>query len=164
MAGRSHVRKRRRGCLSGCLTKIILLLGLAAVVFVGACVLGLVKNDPVTGAPFLSFQGIQGLENLDLPQIDLSQIDLSQIGLSGIDLQQSLKDVDLAALGGLAQGLQIPGISYGMQGNGLAVKTLRAGEGEAVLVCADGYTMLLGGGSGMGEGICAQLLRSGVKY
>jgi hypothetical protein len=66
---RSHVRKRRRGCLSGCLTKIVLLLGLAAVLFVGACVLGFVKNDPETGAPSLSLEGVKGLEGLELPGI-----------------------------------------------------------------------------------------------
>ena len=31
----SRVRKRRRGCLSGCLVKIILLLGLAATIVAG---------------------------------------------------------------------------------------------------------------------------------
>ena len=39
---RSHIRKRRRGCISGCLTNILLLLGLAALLFVGACVRGFV--------------------------------------------------------------------------------------------------------------------------
>ena len=58
---KSHVRKRRRGCISGCLTNILLLLGLAALLFVGACVLGFVKNDPETGAPSLSLDGVAGL-------------------------------------------------------------------------------------------------------
>ena len=44
------------------------------------------------------------------------------------------------------------------------VKTLRAGDGEAVLVCADGYTMLLGGGSGMGVTLTGQLLLCGVSH
>jgi len=151
---RSHVRKRRRGCIGGCLTKIILLLGLCAVVFVGACVLGFVKNDPETGAPSLSLEGVKGLENLELPQIALPEV----------KLPESLQDVNLEDLGTLMQGMQLPGWAYGVNPTGLTVKTLRAGEGEAVLVCADGYTMLLGGGSGMGAGICAQMLLCGVKH
>ena len=156
---KSHVRKRRRGCLGGCLTKIILLLGLAAVLFVGACVLGIVKNDPVTGAPSLSLEGVKGLDSLNLPEIELPNIELPDV-----KLPDSLKNVDLAGLGNIAQGVQLPGWAYGVSPTGLTVKTLRAGDGEAVLVCADGYTMLLGGGSGMGAGICAQLLLSGVKH
>ena len=54
MGARSHVRKRRQGCLSGCLTRLLLTLGLCALLFVGACVLGLVRIDPATGAPALS--------------------------------------------------------------------------------------------------------------
>ena len=145
--------------MCGCLTKIILLLGLAAVVFVGACVLGFVKNDPETGAPSLSLDGVKGLESLELPDIDLPDIDFS-----GMNLPESLKDMDLSALERMAQNVQIPGWAYGVSPTGLTVKTLRAGDGEAVLVCADGYTMLLGGGSGMGAGICAQLLLSGVNH
>ncbi|MDO4741505.1 MAG: hypothetical protein Q4A66_12630, partial [Eubacteriales bacterium] len=75
---RSHVRKRRRGCLGGCLTKILLLLGLCAVLFVGACVLGVVKSDPETGAPSLSLDGA---------------------GLGGVNLE-SLKEMELPDLGG----------------------------------------------------------------
>lgn len=149
---RSHVRKRRRGCLGGCLTRIILLLGLCAVLFVGACVLGFVKNDPETGAPSLSLEGIKGLENLELPQIDIPDI----------ELPKSLADVNLKDLGALAK--ELPALGFGVRPTGLTVKTLRAGDGEAVLVCADGYTMLLGGGSGMGAGVCAQMLLSGVKH
>ena len=161
---RSHVRKRRKGCLGGCLTRIILLLGLAAVVFVGACVLGFVKNDPVTGAPSLSLDGIKGLDQLNLPEIDLSALELFDIELPDVNLPESIKDVDLSTLSGLMQKASLPGWAYGVDPTGLTVKTLRAGKGEAVLVCADGYTMLLGGGSGMGAGICAQLLLSGVKH
>lgn len=131
--GRSHVRKRRRGCISGCLTNILLILGLAALLFVGACVLGFVKNDPETGAPSLSLDGVAGLTNLRLPDV-------------------SLPDVSL------------PGWAYGVSKTGLTVKTLRAGDGEAVLVCADGYTMLLGGGSGMGVALTGQLLLCGVSH
>ncbi|MGN0774021.1 MAG: ComEC/Rec2 family competence protein [Candidatus Ventricola sp.] len=127
------MRKRRRGCLSGCLTNILLILGLAALLFVGACVLGFVKNDPETGAPSLSLDGVAGLENLRLPDV-------------------SLPDVSL------------PGWAYGVSKTGLTVKTLRAGDGEAVLVCADGYTMLLGGGSGMGVTLTGQLLLCGVSH
>lgn len=130
---KSHVRKRRRGCISGCLTNILLLLGLGALLFVGACVLGFVKNDPETGAPSLSLDGVAGLTNLRLPDV-------------------SLPDVTL------------PGWAYGVSKTGLTVKALRAGDGEAVLVCADGYTMLLGGGSGMGVTLTGQLLLCGVSH
>ena len=51
--GRSHVRKRKKGCLVGCLTNLMLLLGVIALVFVGAHVLGFVESDPQTGAPTL---------------------------------------------------------------------------------------------------------------
>ena len=44
--GRSHVRKRKKGCLVGCLTNLMLLLGVIALVFVGAHVLGFVESDP----------------------------------------------------------------------------------------------------------------------
>ena len=142
---RSQVRKRRRGCIGGCLTKIVLLLGLCAVLFVGACVLGFVKTDPETGAPALS------LEGMDLGKIGIPEIDLGNIDLSGI----SLPDMG---------GFSLPGWAYDVKREGLTVKALRAGEGEAVLVCADGYTMLVGGGSGMGAGLTAQLLLSGVKH
>ena len=129
--------------MGGCLTKIVLLLGLCAVLFVGACVLGFVKNDPETGAPSLSLEGVKGLENLQLPQIDLDKI----------ALPESLQNAKLPDLSGLAQGVQIPGWAYAVTPAGLTVKTLRAGDGEAVLVCADGYTMLLGGGSGIPDGV-----------
>ena len=142
---RSHVRKRRRGCLGGCLTRILLLLGLCAVLFVGACVLGFVKTDPETGAPALSLEGMD-LEKIGIPEIDLGNIDLSGI---------SLPDMG---------GFSLPGWAYDVKREGLTVKALRAGEGEAILVCADGYTMLVGGGSGMGAGLTAQLLLSGVKH
>ena len=146
---RSHVKKRRRGCMGGCLTKMILLLGLCAILFVGACVLGFVKNDPETGAPSLSLEGVQGLENLKLPEFRLPD---------------GLENIRLPDLSGAVQGVKLPGWAYGVSPTGLTVKTLRAGEGEAVLVCADGYTMLLGGGSGMGASLAAQLLLCGVKH
>jgi len=140
--------------MGGCLTRIVLLLGLCAILFVGACVLGFVKNDPETGAPSLSLDGVKGLESLELPQIEWPDI----------ELPKGLSDVNLQDLGAMMGNISLPNLSFGMSPTGLTVKTLHAGEGEAVLVCADGYTMLLGGGSGMGAGICAQMLLSGVKH
>lgn len=150
----SHVKKRRRGCLGGCLTKIVLMLGLAALLFVGAHVLGFVENDPVTGAPSLSLENIQNGAAVDFPAIDL--LDLSGVteGLSG----------SLEGARQMAQGIEIPAWAYGVSREGLTVKTLHAGDGEAVLVCCDGYTMLVGGGSGMGAGLLSQLLLCGVKH
>ena len=133
----SHVRKRRRGCLSGCLVKIILLLGMAALLFVLACSAGIVKNDPETGAPYVSLEGV-GFGGIDLGSFD------PQAFVSGIELPQI-------------------GWPYRVERSGLTVKTLRAGNGEAVLVCSDGYTMLLGGGEGKGVLLCGQLLLSGVN-
>lgn len=69
--GRSHVRKRKKGCLVGCLTNLMLLLGVIALVFVGAHVLGFVESDPQTGAPTLKLD--------HLPEIRLGDFDLSQI-------------------------------------------------------------------------------------
>ncbi len=145
----SHVKKRRRGCLGGCLLRIVLLLGLAAALFVGACVLGFVQNDPETGAPSLNLESVGDWASR-LPEVSLSD-------LPSIDLP------DVSGLSGMIQGVSLPGWAYGVSPQGLTVKTLRAGEGEAVLVCADGYTMLLGGGSGMGAVLCAQLLLCGVN-
>jgi len=129
--GREHsrVRKRRRGCLTGCLTNLLLLLGVAALLLVGACSLGIVKNDPQTGAPYLSFDGIGGIELPSLPE-----------------------------------NISLPAWAYKVNASGLTVKMLRAGSGEAVLVCSDGYTMLLGAGSGTGVMVGAQLLLSGVAH
>ena len=128
---RSHVRKRRRGCLSGCLTNILLLLGAAALLLVAACSLGVVKNDEETGKPYVT------LESIGLGAVDLS-------GLSNL----SLPEIDWP---------------YKVERTGLTVKTLRAGDGEAVLVCSDGYTMLLGAGEGSGALLCGQLLLCGVN-
>ena len=136
---RSHIRKRKKGCLTGCLTNILLVLGVASAIFVGAHVLGFVKTDSTTGAPIISFDHI-GLENL--PEIKLDGIKLP-------DLSGWTK--------------QLPKWAYHVESSGLTVKTLRAGDGEAVLVCADGYTLLLGAGSGSGVTLCAQTLLSGVN-
>ena len=127
--------------MGGCLMRIVLLLGLCALLFVAACVLGFVKNDPQTGRPELSLDG-----------------------LSDVKLPESLGDIKLPDAAALVQGMKLPSWAYGVSPTGLTVKTLRAGDGEAVLVCADGYTMLVGGGSGMGVGLCAQLLVSGVRH
>ena len=129
---RSRVHKRRRGCLTGCLTNLLLLLGLAALVFVGACVLGIVQNDPETGRPYLSLENV-GLSGVTLPELGLPE-------------------------------LELPAWAFTVNPSGLTVKTLRAGQGEAVLVCSDGYTMLLGAGSGTGALVSAQLLLSGVSH
>ena len=143
-AERSHVRKRRRGCLGGCLTRLVLLLGLAALLFVAGCVLGFVKNDPATGKPELSLEALGSLQDIRLPQ--------------------RLESLDLSGVTALVQGVRLPKWPYGVSPTGLTVKTLHAGDGEAVLVCADGYTMLVGGGSGMGAGLLSQLLLCGVKH
>ncbi|MBP3655092.1 MAG: hypothetical protein J6K32_00170 [Clostridia bacterium] len=135
----SRVHKRKRGCLGGCLVRIVLLLGLLALLFVGACVLGFVRNDPQTGAPSLSFEVI-GLEDGQLS--DLSAIHLGD-------------------LSGMLEGIDADSWPYAVAKSGLTVKTLRAGEGEAVLVCSDGYTMLIGGGSS-GTLLCGQLLLCGA--
>ena len=132
--------------MGGCLTRIVLLLGLCALLLVAACVLGFVENDPVTGRPELTFGSI------------------SVDGLPQIDLPEALESVDLSGVTAFVQGVQMPTWAYGVSPTGLTVKTLRAGEGEAVLVCADGYTMLVGGGDGTGAGLCAQLLLSGVRH
>lgn len=129
---RSRIHKRRRGCLTGCLTNLLLLLGLAALVFVGACVLGIVQNDPETGRPYLSLENV-GLSGVTLPELDLPE-------------------------------LELPAWAFTVNPSGLTIKTLRAGQGEAVLVCSDGYTMLLGAGSGTGALVSAQLLLSGVSH
>ena len=117
--GRSHVRKRKKGCLVGCLTNLLLVLGVAALLFVGAHVLGFVKSDPQTGAPTLRFD--------NLPEIKLGDFDLSKIELPDVSKLTE----------------KLPKWAYGVNPNGLTIKTLRAGDGEAVFVCADGYTMLV---------------------
>lgn len=136
---RSRVRKHRRGCLGGCLMRIILLLGLCALLFVVACLTGIVHIDEGTGAPTVDFSAV-GLPD-ELPEINLSGLDLSGLSLDGLEL---------------------PAWAYGMPETGMAVKILRAGSGEAVLVCCDGYTMLLGAGEN-GLFTSAQLLLCGAR-
>lgn len=41
---RSHIRKRKKGCLTGCLTNILLVLGVAAAIFVGAPCAGVCQD------------------------------------------------------------------------------------------------------------------------
>ena len=132
---RSHVKKGRRGCMSGCLVNILLLLGVAALLFVAACSFGVIRNDPETGAPYITFE---------------------EFGVGKLDA---------GAIGDKVSGLSLPQIDwpYAVNRSGLTVKVLRAGDGEAVLVCSDGYTMLLGGGEGSGVMLCSQLLLSGVN-
>ena len=125
--------------MGGCLTRMILLLGLCALLLVGACVLGFVKNDPATGKPELSLDGIKELDSLNLPPLALPDVGTLMEKVS------------------LPETVALPGWAYGVNGEGLTIKTLRAGEGEAVLICADGYTMLAGGGSGMGIALTGQL-------
>ncbi len=137
---RSRVRKRRRGCFGGCLINLLLILGLAAALLVGACLLGFVAIDEDTGAPQLT--------------IDPANIDLGALSgvLSGLELPQ-LPELSMDGL--------TASWAYAVPREGLSVKTLRAGAGEAVLVCCDGYTLLLGAGeNGLLTG--AQLLLCGA--
>ena len=138
MAKRAHsrVKKHHHGCIGGCLINILLILGVAALLFVGACVLGFVEIDEATGAPQLN-------------------IDASKIDLSGIP-QVSLPELPDLSVDGLT------GWAYGVPKEGMTVKMLRAGDGEAILVCCDGYTMLLGGGEN-GLLTAGQLLLCGAK-
>lgn len=134
---RSRVKRRRKGCVTGCLVNILLVLGVLSLLFVGACVLGVIKNDPQTGAPSISF------EQIGLPQLELG-------------------DVELPDVSKLVSGITWPSWAYSVSREGLTVKTLRASDGEAVLVCCDGYTLLCGAG-GSGLLLDAQLLLSGVN-
>ena len=67
-------RRRKKGCITGCLTNFLLVLGVLALLFVGAHVLGFVENDPETGAPSLS------VDNVKLPQIDWDKLPFPEIG------------------------------------------------------------------------------------
>ncbi|MBR5288768.1 MAG: hypothetical protein IKU34_09310 [Clostridia bacterium] len=122
--------------MSGCLVNILLILGVAALLLVGACVLGFVEIDEATGAPQL---------NIDPGKIDLSALpQVSLPELSGIDAGSLIK------------------WAYGVSREGMTVKVLKAGAGEAILVCCDGYTLLLGGGEN-GLMTAGQLLLCGAK-
>ena len=137
---RSRVRRKKSGCLTGCLVRVLLVLGVAALLFVGACVFGFVKNDPQTGKPSLT------MENIGLGEVRLSDM---------LDVVRSASET-------IEEGLSsLPGWAYGMSSGGMTVKTLHAGGGEAILVCCDGYTMLVGAGRN-GLLTSAQLLLCGV--
>ena len=56
----------------------------------------------------------------------------------------------------------IPSWPYAVHNTGLVIKVLRAGSGEALLVVADGYSLLLGAGSGAWQ-VGAQLSLCGVR-
>lgn len=130
----SIVRRRRHGCLTGCLVRIVVLLGLLAAFFVAACIVGYIEIDPQTGAPVLNTRGVLP-ENWKLPEIS---------GLPALDE------------------IRMPKWDYSLESSGLTVKALRAGNSEALLVCADGYTLLLGAGGGSILP-SAQLLLCGVS-
>lgn len=124
----SRVKKRRRGCFGGCLVNLMLILGLAALLLVGACLLGFMVIDEATGAPQLDLK----IDGINLPQIALP---------------------DVSAIANRW--------AYGVDEEGLTVKILRAGDGEAILVCCDGYTMLIGAGDN-GLMTAGQLLLCGA--
>ena len=111
--------RRRHGCLGGCLTRLIAFLGFLALLFVGIHFLGLVQNDDETGQPRLTF----GNETiLPFP---------SDFGNGFSTLLSS-----------------VPSWPYHMKSEGLTLKILRGGKGQALLLCCDGYTAIIGGGSG----------------
>ena len=72
----------------------------------------------------------------NLPEIKLGDFDLSRIKLPDVSRLTE----------------KLPKWAYGVNPNGLTIKTLRAGDGEAVFVCADGYTMLARRGQRNGRG------------
>ena len=115
---RSRVR-RRRGCVGGCLARLIMLAGFLALLFVGAHYLGFITNDAETGQPRLTF-GDEAV--LQLP------------GSAGNGISALLS--------------AIPAWPYAVKSEGLTLKVLRGGAGQALLLCCDGYTAILGGGSG----------------
>ena len=114
---RSRIRKRR-GCLSGCLARLLMLLGFLALVFVGVHLFGFVQNDEETGEPRLTF----GKEPVPLLPGDIG---------NGISALLS----------------SIPSWPYGIRSEGMTLKILRGGRGQALLLCCDGYTAMIGGGS-----------------
>ncbi|MBQ9010279.1 MAG: hypothetical protein IJ088_13265 [Clostridia bacterium] len=139
----SRIERRRGGCLSGCLTRILVLLGLAALLFVGACMTGVITNDEQTGEPKISFSNVHAPD------------------LSGVQL-------DFSSLGTTAQGVlsHLPSFRYkfGVKGEGLTVKLLHAGDGECIFVVSDGYVLVGDAGSGSGNWISLQMLLGGVRH
>ncbi len=135
--GHSTVRRSQGGCLLGCLGRFLALLGLCAFLFVLACSIGIISTDEQTGAPVYSF------DNVHVPEIsDFNPSNMPWPDVGGISALWP----------------------YPMQSEGLTIKTLQAGKGEALLICSDGYTMLVNGGSGMGFSLAAQMLLCGANH
>ena len=70
---RSHVRKRKRGCLSGCLVNVILLFGVAALLFVAGCSISqpigpLAGNTGIPDAEETPAAGTQAPQKTEMPQ------------------------------------------------------------------------------------------------
>lgn len=139
----SRIERRRRGCLSGCLTRILVLLGLAALLFVGACMTGIITNDERTGEPIISFS------NVHAPDLSDFQLDVSTLGTSAQKLFSQLP---------------VFHYKYGVKSEGLTVKLLHAGDGECILVVSDGYVLVADAGSGSGNWISGQMLLGGVRH
>lgn len=139
----SEIKKQHRGCLTGCLTRLLVLLGLAALLFVLACMTGIITNDEQTGEPIISF------DHIHAPDISNVHLDVS-----GVQKMVS----------GLAQKIPSFNWPYGVPAQGLTVKVLHAGDGESLLVCSDGYIMVADAGSGSGYWIAGQMLLGGVKH
>lgn len=121
-------KKKKHGCLTGCLLRILLTLGLAALLFVLACQFGFIVIDTDTGKPTFTMDGMG-------------------------NVVQAASSVDLS-------GFTPDSWPYGMSAKGLTVKTLRGG---AILVCADGYTVMLNSGAGVGIVPAGQALLCGVR-
>ncbi len=118
MAKEKHSRIRRSsGCLTGCLTRLIALLGFVALLFVSVHLLGFVHTDQETGQPVL------------------------ELGNGSIQIPFDLKN----GLNGLPPAF--PTWPFGIRSEGMTLKILRAGKGRALLLCCDGYTAIIGGGS-----------------
>ena len=139
----SVIQKQHRGCLTGCLTRVLVLLGIAALAFVLACMTGIITNDEQTGEPKISF------ENVHAPDLDRFHLDIS--GIQKLTGEWAKK---------------LPGFnwSYAVPAQGLTVKLLHAGKGECMLVCSDGYIMIADAGSASGYWISGQMLLGGVKH
>ena len=138
----STIERRRHGCLGGCLIRLLVLLGLAAFIFVAGCMTGIISNDSVTGKPTLTLGNIHAPEMGDLT---------GELGRA------------LESITGFFGGIKNIKWPFGISANGLTVKALHAGDGESFLICADGFTMIADAGSGTGNLISAEMLLSGVN-
>ena len=139
----STIERRRGGCLSGCLRRILVLLGLAALLFVLACMTGIITNDERTGEPIISFS------NVHAPDMNGFHLDFSSMG----------KTVE-----NLFSHLPVFHYNLGVKADGLTVKLLHAGDGECVFVVSDGFVLVADAGSGSGNWISAQMLLGGVRH